>query len=40
MTVIRAATQEDIPRILELYDEMLVTTAPEELKRNPVTDDF
>jgi L-amino acid N-acyltransferase YncA len=40
MTVIRAAKQEDIPRILELYDELVVTAAPEELKRTPVTDDF
>jgi len=39
MAIIRAATEEDIPRILELYDELLITTATEELKRSPVTDD-
>ena len=40
MVIVRAATEEDISRILELYDELVITTAPEELKRSPVTDDF
>ena len=40
MAIVRAATEEDIPRILELYDALVITTTPEELKRSPVTDDF
>jgi predicted N-acetyltransferase YhbS len=39
MAIIRAATEEDIPRILELYDELVITTSEAEQNRNPSLDD-
>jgi len=38
--VIRQATEDDIPRILELYDELVVITTPAELGRNPAVNDY
>ncbi|MFC2014679.1 GNAT family N-acetyltransferase [Chloroflexota bacterium] len=40
MTIIRAATEEDIPRILELYGELVITTSPTELRRSPDANDY
>lgn len=39
MVTIRLATEEDIPRILELYRELAITTSQVELGRSPSTDD-
>ena len=40
MTVIRTATDDDIPRILELYEELVTSTAPAETGRTPALDDY
>ncbi len=40
MATVRVATEEDIPRILEIYGELVITTSPEELKRSPSADDY
>lgn len=40
MTIIRAATEDDIPRILELYKELVTTTAPAEMGLTPSLDDY
>lgn len=41
MTVVRAATGNDIPRILELYEEQLVIgTSGAEKQRNPAFEDY
>jgi predicted N-acetyltransferase YhbS len=41
MTVVRAATENDIPRILELYEEQLVIgTSGAEKQRNPAFEDY
>jgi len=40
MAIIRAATEEDIPRILELYEELVTSTAPSEADRVPSPDDY
>ena len=34
MTVIRLAIEEDIPRLLELYCELVITTSQVELSRS------
>jgi predicted N-acetyltransferase YhbS len=34
MAIIRAATEEDIPRILELYEELVITSSEVEQERN------
>jgi len=39
MAIIRAATEEDVPRILELYEELVITTSEAEQNRNPSLDD-
>ena len=39
MAIIRAATEDDIPRILELYEELVITTSEAEQNRNPSLDD-
>lgn len=39
MVMIRQATEEDIPRILELYRELAITTSEVELSRSPSPDD-
>jgi predicted N-acetyltransferase YhbS len=39
MAIIRAATEADIPRILELYEELVITTSEAEKNRNPSLDD-
>ena len=40
MAIVRVAVEEDIPRILELYGELVLTTSPEELNRTPSADDY
>jgi len=40
VTVIRAATEDDIPRILELYKELVTSTSPAETGRAPSLDDY
>jgi predicted N-acetyltransferase YhbS len=40
MATIRVATEEDIPRILELYGDLVISTAPGELNRKPGADDY
>ena len=40
MATIRLATEADIPRILELYGDLVISTAPGELNRTPGTDDY
>lgn len=39
MAIIRAATEEDIPRILELYEELVITTSEIEQNRDSSLDD-
>ncbi len=40
IAIIRLATEEDIPRILELYRELAITTSQIETSRNPSQDDY
>ena len=40
MATVRLATEEDIPRILELYGDLVISTSPGELNRKPVADDY
>jgi len=40
MATVRVATEEDIPRILELYGELVITASPEELNRRPSALDY
>lgn len=40
MIVIRAATEGDIPRILELYEELVTSTSAAEMGRAPSLDDY
>lgn len=40
MVVVRMAIEADIPRILELYDELVITTAPKKFNRNSAADDY
>ena len=40
MVVIRRATEDDIPRVLELYRELAITTSQVELSWSPSPDDF
>ncbi len=40
MAIVRAATEEDIPRILELYGQLTITTSPAETKQSPSPDDY
>lgn len=37
---IRLATEEDIPRILELYADLAITTSGAELSRSPSHEDY
>jgi predicted N-acetyltransferase YhbS len=39
MAIVREATEDDIPRILELYDELVITTSEAEQNRDPSLDD-
>lgn len=39
MAIVRAANEADIPRILELYRELVITTSQVELSRSPSLDD-
>ena len=38
MAIIRAATEDDVPRILELYDELVTSSVPAETDRTPSLD--
>ncbi len=40
MAIIRTATEADIPRILELYEELVTSTAPAETSRTTSLDDY
>jgi GNAT superfamily N-acetyltransferase len=40
VVTIRRATEEDIPRILELYRELAITTSQVELSRSPSPYDY
>jgi len=40
MVTIRLATEDDIPRIVELYRELAITTSQVELSRSPCRDDY
>ena len=40
MAVIRTTTEDDIPRILELYKELVITTSEVEQNRNPSLEDY
>ena len=40
MIHIRLATEEDIPRIIELYDELTITTSQVEKSRSPSLDHY
>jgi len=37
---VRLATEDDIPRILELYRQLSISTTKAELSRNPVLEDY
>ncbi|MCJ7743460.1 MAG: GNAT family N-acetyltransferase [Dehalococcoidales bacterium] len=40
MAIVRAATENDIPRILELYRQLAIVTAPAELAQKPSLEDY
>ena len=40
MATIRAATESDIPKILELYRQLVITTSPTELDTSSNLDDY
>jgi len=40
MAIIREATELDIPRILELYEELVTSTAPAETGHTPSLDEY
>ena len=40
MALVRVATENDIPHILELYHQLVITTAPAELQRDPSPEDY
>jgi len=40
MAIVRAAAEEDIPRILELYRELAITTSQAELSQSSSMDDY
>jgi GNAT superfamily N-acetyltransferase len=40
MAIVRAATENDIPRILELYRQLAIVTAPVELNQKPSLEDY
>ena len=40
MATVRVATEGDIPRILELYRQLVITTSQAELRRSPSLDDY
>lgn len=40
MAIVRAAVEDDIPRILELYQDLVITTSQQELKRGSPGDDY
>jgi len=40
MALVRVATEEDIPRILELYRQLVITTSQAELGQSPSLDDY
>ncbi|MFC1957384.1 GNAT family N-acetyltransferase [Chloroflexota bacterium] len=38
MAIVRVATEKDIPRIIELYRQLVITTSPKELSHSPDAD--
>ena len=40
MSIVRTATEEDIPRTLELYRELVITTSQAETHQSPSLDDY
>ena len=40
MATVRAATESDIPKILELYRQLVITTSPTELDTSSNLDDY
>ena len=40
MPTIRLATEADIPRIIELYGDLVISTSSVELNRTPAVDDY
>ncbi|MEK7354000.1 MAG: GNAT family N-acetyltransferase [Chloroflexota bacterium] len=40
MPTIRSANEKDIPRLIELYGDLVISTSPEELNRSPGADDY
>lgn len=40
MATVRAATESDIPKILELYRQLAINTSPTELSRSSSLDDY
>jgi len=40
MAIVRVATESDIPRILELYRQLTITTAPVELDQKPSLENY
>ena len=40
MAIVRAAVEDDIPRILELYQDLIITTSQQELKRGSPGDNY
>jgi len=40
VAIVRAAVEDDIPRILELYQDLVITTSQQELKRGSPGDDY
>jgi GNAT superfamily N-acetyltransferase len=40
MAIVRSAVDDDIPRILELYQQLVISTSQAELHHNPSPDDY
>lgn len=40
MPTVRLATEEDIPRVIELYGDLVISTAPGEVGRITTADDY
>lgn len=40
MAIVREAAEADIPRIIELYDQLTISKPAAELKRNPSPEDY
>ena len=40
MATVRSASEEDVPRSLELYRQLAITTSEAESRQNPALDDY